>query len=213
PGFLFEAADAADGEGGQDQAEQERGEGDDYDAAAEAGSDGTDASLGGVEIAFVHGGDAAGESQHSCAEGEDDVEQEGVGLGAADSGVPPKSGLEEAPVGFDFATKIAEGSASRIANGDVPESSRDRRSMALDMGALIAGAKYRGEFEERSKAVSDEVKGAEGEIISFIDEMHTSIGAGKTDGAMDASNSLKPASARGESHCIGATTSDEYQKY
>ena len=110
-------------------------------------------------------------------------------------------------------TAIAEGLALRIANGDVPESLRDRRLMALDMGALIAGAKYRGEFEERLKAVLDEVKGAEGEIILFIDEMHTLIGAGKGEGAMDASNLLKPALARGELHCIGATTLDEYQKH
>jgi ATP-dependent Clp protease ATP-binding subunit ClpB len=110
-------------------------------------------------------------------------------------------------------TAIAEGLALRIANGDVPESLRDRRLMALDMGSLIAGAKYRGEFEERLKSVLDEVKGAEGEIILFIDEMHTLIGAGKGDGAMDASNLLKPALARGELHCIGATTLDEYQKY
>ena len=110
-------------------------------------------------------------------------------------------------------TAIAEGLALRIANGDVPESLRDRRLMALDMGSLIAGAKYRGEFEERLKSVLDEVKGAEGEIILFIDEMHTLIGAGKGEGAMDASNLLKPALARGELHCIGATTLDEYQKY
>ncbi|KPF53175.1 Clp protease ClpB [Novosphingobium sp. AAP1] len=110
-------------------------------------------------------------------------------------------------------TAIAEGLALRIANGDVPDSLKHRRLMALDMGSLIAGAKYRGEFEERLKAVLDEVKGAEGEIILFIDEMHTLIGAGKTEGAMDASNLLKPALARGELHCIGATTLDEYQKY
>ena len=110
-------------------------------------------------------------------------------------------------------TAIAEGLALRIANGDVPDSLKDRRLMALDMGSLIAGAKYRGEFEERVKAVLDEVKGAEGEIILFIDEMHTLIGAGKGEGAMDASNLLKPALARGELHCIGATTLDEYQKY
>ena len=110
-------------------------------------------------------------------------------------------------------TAIAEGLALRIANGDVPDSLKDRRLMALDMGSLIAGAKYRGEFEERLKSVLDEVKGAEGDIILFIDEMHTLIGAGKGEGAMDASNLLKPALARGELHCIGATTLDEYQKY
>jgi ATP-dependent Clp protease ATP-binding subunit ClpB len=110
-------------------------------------------------------------------------------------------------------TAIAEGLALRIANGDVPDSLKDRRLMSLDMGALIAGAKYRGEFEERLKSVLDEVKGAEGEIILFIDEMHTLIGAGKSEGAMDAGNLLKPALARGELHCIGATTLDEYQKY
>ena len=110
-------------------------------------------------------------------------------------------------------TAIAEGLALRIANGDVPDSLKDRRLMSLDMGSLIAGAKYRGEFEERLKAVLDEVKGAEGEIILFIDEMHTLIGAGKGEGAMDASNLLKPALARGELHCIGATTLDEYQKH
>ena len=110
-------------------------------------------------------------------------------------------------------TAIAEGLALRIANGDVPDSLKDRRLMALDMGSLIAGAKYRGEFEERLKAVLDEVKGANGEIILFIDEMHTLVGAGKGEGAMDASNLLKPALARGELHCIGATTLDEYQKH
>ena len=110
-------------------------------------------------------------------------------------------------------TAIAEGLALRIANGDVPDTLKDRRLMALDMGALIAGAKYRGEFEERLKGVLDEVKAAEGDIILFIDEMHTLIGAGKGDGAMDASNLLKPALARGELHCVGATTLDEYRKY
>jgi len=110
-------------------------------------------------------------------------------------------------------TAIAEGLALRIANGDVPDSLKDRRLMSLDMGSLIAGAKYRGEFEERLKAVLDEVKGADGEIILFIDEMHTLVGAGKGEGAMDASNLLKPALARGELHCIGATTLDEYQKH
>ncbi|HEX3754080.1 MAG TPA: ATP-dependent chaperone ClpB [Rhizomicrobium sp.] len=110
-------------------------------------------------------------------------------------------------------TAITEGLALRIVNGDVPESLRDKKLMALDMGALIAGAKYRGEFEERLKAVLGEVTGANGEIILFIDEMHTLVGAGKADGAMDASNLLKPALARGELHCIGATTLDEYRKY
>ena len=110
-------------------------------------------------------------------------------------------------------TAIAEGLALRIANGDVPDSLKDRRLMSLDMGSLIAGAKYRGEFEERLKSVLDEVKGADGEIILFIDEMHTLIGAGASEGSMDASNLLKPALARGELHCIGATTLDEYQKY
>ena len=110
-------------------------------------------------------------------------------------------------------TAIAEGLALRIANGDVPDGIKDRDLMALDIGALIAGAKYRGEFEERLKAVLDEVRAAEGQIILFIDEMHTLIGAGKTDGAMDASNMIKPALARGELHCIGATTLDEYRKY
>ena len=110
-------------------------------------------------------------------------------------------------------TAIAEGLALRIANGDVPDGIKDRTVMALDMGALIAGAKYRGEFEERLKGVLDEVKQGEGDIILFIDEMHTLIGAGKSEGAMDASNLLKPALARGELHCIGATTLDEYHKH
>jgi len=110
-------------------------------------------------------------------------------------------------------TAVVEGLALRIANGDVPDSLKGRALMSLDMGSLIAGAKYRGEFEERLKAVLDEVKGAEGHIILFIDEMHTLIGAGASEGSMDASNLLKPALARGELHCIGATTLDEYQKY
>jgi ATP-dependent Clp protease ATP-binding subunit ClpB len=110
-------------------------------------------------------------------------------------------------------TAIAEGLALRIANGDVPDGLKDRQLMSLDMGALIAGAKYRGEFEERLKSVLDEVRGAEGQIVLFIDEMHTLIGAGKGEGAMDASNLLKPALARGELHCIGATTLDEYRKH
>jgi ATP-dependent Clp protease ATP-binding subunit ClpB len=110
-------------------------------------------------------------------------------------------------------TAIAEGLALRIANGDVPDSLRDRKLMSLDLGSMIAGAKYRGEFEERLKGVLDEVKQGEGDIILFIDEMHTLIGAGKSEGAMDASNLLKPALARGELHCIGATTLDEYKKH
>ncbi|MBA9060841.1 ATP-dependent Clp protease ATP-binding subunit ClpB [Methylobacterium fujisawaense] len=110
-------------------------------------------------------------------------------------------------------TAIVEGLALRIVDGDVPESLRDKSLLALDMGALIAGAKYRGEFEERLKGVLSEVTAAEGSIILFIDEMHTLVGAGKADGAMDASNLLKPALARGELHCVGATTLDEYRKH
>ncbi|QJF50010.1 ATP-dependent chaperone ClpB [Roseobacter ponti] len=110
-------------------------------------------------------------------------------------------------------TAIAEGLALRIVNRDVPESLRNKKLLALDMGALIAGAKYRGEFEERLKAVLTEVTEAAGEIILFIDEMHTLVGAGKADGAMDAANLIKPALARGELHCVGATTLDEYRKY
>ena len=110
-------------------------------------------------------------------------------------------------------TAIAEGLAQRIARGDVPESLRDRTVFSLDLGALVAGAKYRGEFEERLKAVLQEVKASEGKILLFIDELHTIVGAGKTDGAMDAGNLLKPMLARGELHCIGATTLDEYRKY
>src|SRR6201982_1598415 len=110
-------------------------------------------------------------------------------------------------------TAIAEGLALRIVNDDVPEALKGKKLMALDLGAMVAGAKYRGEFEERLKAVLSEIAAAEGDIIVFIDELHTLIGAGKADGAMDASNMLKPALARGELHCVGATTLDEYRKH
>ena len=110
-------------------------------------------------------------------------------------------------------TAIVEGLALRLVNGDVPESLKDKKLLSLDMGPPIAGAKYRGEFEERLKAVLNEVTAAEGSIILFIDEMHTLVGAGKSEGAMDASNLLKPALARGELHCVGATTLDEYRKH
>ena len=106
-----------------------------------------------------------------------------------------------------------EGLAQRIVRGDVPEGLKDKTIFSLDMGALVAGAKYRGEFEERLKAVLEEVKKSEGKIILFIDELHLIVGAGKTDGAMDAGNMLKPMLARGELHCIGATTLDEYRQY
>ncbi|MBQ4088683.1 MAG: AAA family ATPase, partial [Clostridia bacterium] len=110
-------------------------------------------------------------------------------------------------------TAIAEGLAQRIVRGDVPSTLKDRQLFALDMGALIAGAKFRGEFEERLKAVLEEIKKSEGRIILFIDELHTIVGAGRTEGSMDAGNLLKPMLARGELHCIGATTLDEYRKY
>src|SRR5215467_13917245 len=110
-------------------------------------------------------------------------------------------------------TAIVEGLALRIANGDVPEGLKKKTLMALDLGALVAGAKFRGEFEERLKAVLTEISAAAGEIILFIDELHTLVGAGKAEGAMDASNMLKPALARGELHCVGATTLDEYRKH
>ena len=110
-------------------------------------------------------------------------------------------------------TAIAEGLALRIVNGDVPEALKDKKLLALDLAALIAGAKYRGEFEERLKAVLSEIEAEAGRIILFIDEMHNLVGAGKADGAMDASNMLKPALARGALHCLGATTLDEYRKH
>src|SRR5260221_2687158 len=110
-------------------------------------------------------------------------------------------------------TAIVEGLALRIVNGDVPESLHDKKLLALDLGAMVAGAKYRGEFEERLKAVLQEIIASAGGIILFIDEMHTLVGAGRAEGAMDASNLLKPALARGELHCIGATTLDEYKKH
>ncbi|GAB6098183.1 hypothetical protein JCM16358_00620 [Halanaerocella petrolearia] len=110
-------------------------------------------------------------------------------------------------------TAIVEGLARRIINGDVPKALRNKRVISLDMGSLVAGTKYRGEFEDRLKSVLKEIKKAEGQIILFIDEMHTLVGAGATQGAMDAANLLKPALARGELHCVGATTLEEYKQH
>ena len=110
-------------------------------------------------------------------------------------------------------TAIVEGLAQRIVNGDVPEGLKDKKLVSLDLGAMVAGAKYRGEFEERLKAVLQEITAEAGRVIVFIDELHTLVGAGKADGAMDASNMLKPALARGELHCVGATTLEEYRKH
>jgi len=126
-----------------------------------------------------------------------------------------KSVRKDGPVTSDAAEDQYDALSkyARDVSGDVPESIRDKRLLSLDMGALIAGAKYRGEFEERLKAVLKEVQSADGEIILFIDEIHTLVGAGKGDGAMDAANLLKPALARGELHCVGATTLDEYRKH